>query len=225
MRKLPYSLIAVCLLATSAFGQARDLPTITEALGQLQSHYDSLADFSADFSHTYTGGVLSASDTEFGTMRVKKPGRWRFDYREPEQKIFVCDGFSIHSYFPTDSRVIVSKLPPDGGASTPALFLAGVGDLRRDFTAEFLERPSPNDPAWWIIQLTPTRTDADYEQLTLTIDPQSLAIQQMATTDFQGGISTYTFSNLMENRGLSDTAFVFTVPRGVEVLVDETFIR
>lgn len=225
MRTLPVSLIVVYLSATYAFGQSNDRPPIADVLVQLQSRYASLGDFSADFSHTYTGGVLSASDTEYGTVHVKKPGRWRFDYTDPEQKVFVCDGVSVHSYFPADHRVIVSQLPPDGGASTPALFLAGVGDLRRDFTAEFLEPRNPSDLTWWIIRLTPTRNDADYEQLTLTIDPHSLVIQQMATTDFQGGISTYTFSNLMENRGLSDTLFVFTVPRGVEVLVDDSFTR
>ena len=47
----------------------------------------------------------------------------------------------------------------------------------------------------------------------------------MATTDFQGGVSTYTFSNLKENRGLSDTFFTFAVPPGVEVLTDDSFTR
>ena len=224
MRILSVSLIALLLSAIHAFGQPDRRPAIAEVMVQLQARYAALGDFSADFAHTYAGGVLSVTDTEYGTVHVKKPGRWRFDYTDPEPKLFVCDGALIHSYFPADRQVIVSQLPTDGGASTPALFLAGVGDLQRDFTAEFAEPPDPTDQAW-IVRLTPIRNDADYEHLTLTLDPDSLAIRQMATTDFQGGVSTYTFSNLKENRGLSDTFFAFAVPPGVEVLTDDSFTR
>ena len=47
----------------------------------------------------------------------------------------------------------------------------------------------------------------------------------MATTDFQGGVSTYTFANLQENPGLPDTYFEFDVPQDVEVITDDSFTR
>ena len=195
----------------------------------LQARYDAIRDFSADFAHSYAGGVLRATDVEQGTMHVKRPGRWRFDYTHPEIKRFVSDGQTVTSYFPADRQAIESTLPAGGGSSTPASFLAGDGDLSRDFDARYARlgaRPGPGDPEEaWVVELVPRRDGADYEMLTLAVDPVSLDLRRLAATDLQGGVSTYVFSNLQENQGLSDTFFVFDVPRGVEVVTDDNWAR
>ena len=63
----------------------------------------------------------------------------RWDYTAPEQKLFVSDGVKIYSYIPQDKQVIVAGVPPDDEAATPALFLAGKGNLTRDFTASLVD--------------------------------------------------------------------------------------
>lgn len=216
------ALLLGCAVPAAAGAQALSAPPISALLASLQAHYDGMADFSADFEHRYAGGVLQTTDIERGTVRVRKPGQWRFDYASPEPKLFVCDGATIHSYFPADRQVIVSPLPAVSGASTPVSFLAGEGDLRRDFTARYADR-APEGA--WSIELTPVGIDAEYELLTLTIDPGTLDIVEMATTDFQGGVSTYVFSNVRRNQGLSDTLFAFDVPGDVEVITDDSFVR
>ena len=200
----------------------------------LQARYDAIGDFSVDFTHSYAGGVLQATDVEHGTMHVRKPGRWRFDYTDPEIKRFVFDGRTLTSYFPADRQAIVSTLPPGGGSSTPASFLAGDGDLTRDFDARYADSARPpgglstgagaSDDAW-VVDLVPRRAGADYEMLTLAIDPVSLDLRRLASTDLQGGVSTYVFANLQQNQSLSDTFFVFDAPRGVEVVTDDNWAR
>ena len=91
------------------------------------------------------------------------------------------------------------------------------------FTARYAARPAPDGA--WAVELTPVRGGAGYESLTLTIDRGTLDIVGMATRDFQGGVSAYVFSNVMQNQGLSDTLFVFDVPADVEVITDDTFAR
>jgi outer membrane lipoprotein-sorting protein len=54
------------------------------------------------------------------------------------------------------------------------------------------------------------------------VDPITLRIQALTTRDQQGGDSTLTFSNLKENQGVADKAFVFRIPRGVDVITDAT---
>ena len=212
-----------CLLARPE-AQAPGQPPIDDLVASLQERYASIRDFSADFEHRVAGGVLSTTDVEHGVVRVKRPGQWRFDYTTPELKHFVSDGETVYAHFPNDREVIVSSVPPDAGASNPAAFLAGRGDLVRDFTATHAE--SPDAPrGTWVIRLTPNRTDADYEWLELAIDRSSLEIRRMATADFQGAVSTYVFSNLKENQGLSDNVFAFEIPRDTDVLTDDAFGR
>ena len=223
MQKQWASFVAVILASVSLAGQSGSL-SVDEIVSHLQKRYDTLDDFSADFQHTYAGGLLSTSNIEHGIVHVKKPGRWRFNYSTPENKSFICNGTSIYSYFPEDQQVILSQLPANPRASPPALFLSGVGNLRQDFNVEIQETLTSNGQSL-TLRLTPTVSSADYEFLVLTLNAENYNIEIMATTDFQGGVSTYTFSNLQENTGLSDTFFEFDVPQDVEVIIDDSFTR
>ncbi len=80
--------------------------------------------------------------TERGRLLVKKPGKMRWDYTAPETKLFVSDGVKMYSYIPQDKQVIVSAVPPDDKATTPTLFLAGKGNLTRDFTPSLADAPA-----------------------------------------------------------------------------------
>jgi hypothetical protein len=73
---------------------------------------------------------------------IKKPGRMRWDYSAPEKKLFVADGVRIYSYIPEDKQVVVSPQPHDAETTTPALFLAGKGNLTRDFTPSLVDNPA-----------------------------------------------------------------------------------
>ena len=211
-------LLLVFMLAPAILGaQSRPAP---EALAKsLQQRYDGIKDFSATFVHSYRGGVLRTQTQERGTVSVKKPGRMRWVYTAPEKKEFVADGRKVYSYIPQDRQVIVSDVPPDNQASTPALFLAGKGDIARDFTAAYADTASPGTVA---LKLTPRRAEAEYEYLVVAVDPASLQIRALTTKDRQGGESTLTFSNLKENQGIPDKEFAFRIPRGVDVITDGT---
>ena len=45
-------------------------------------------------------------------------------------------------------------------------------------------------------------------------------VDQPVSTTRQGGRSTFSFSNLKENRNLSDKLFTFQIPRGVDVITN-----
>src|SRR5712691_1767600 len=136
-------------------------PPSPEALARsLQQRYQGIKDFSADFLHSYRGGVLKTQAQERGRVTVKKPSRMRWTYTAPEKKEFVSDGVKIYSYIPQDRQVIVSSVPPDDQATTPALFLAGKGDIVRDFTATYVD---PAILGTLAMKLTPRRAAPDYE--------------------------------------------------------------
>ena len=185
----------------------------------LQQRYQNVRDFSASFTHSYRGGVLRTQTTERGTVAVKKPGLMRWVYTSPEKKEFVSDGKKIYSYLPQDKQVIVNDVPPANQAATPALFLAGKGDISRDFTATAADSSVPGAVA---LKLTPRRGEPDYEYLIVAVDPSTLQIRALTTRDHQGGDSTLTFTDMKENRGLSDKEFAFRIPRGVDVITDGT---
>ncbi|NOT28303.1 MAG: outer membrane lipoprotein carrier protein LolA [Acidobacteria bacterium] len=207
----------LALFVTASAAQERRTP---DAMAKaLQTRYQGIRDFSADFVQTYRGGVLRTQTSERGTVLVKKPGRMRWVYTSPERKEFVSDGQKVYSYLTQDKQVIVSALPSEDQARTPALFLTGKGDISRDFTAAYADNPPAGTT---VLKLTPRRSEPEYEYLMVSLDPATLQIRALTTRDRQGGDSTLTFTNLKENTGISDKEFVFRVPRGVDVVTDGT---
>lgn len=214
---LMMSLVMVLALGWAPAAQAA--PADAAALARaLQARYDRVRDFSAEFTHTYEGGVLRKKVVERGTVQVKKPGRMRWRYSKPEEKLFVSDGRQIYSYIPADRQVIVSAVPAEDRATTAVLFLTGKGNLGRDFAPRIVD-PPPGAPAGAVaLQLAPKHAQRDYDTLTLVVDPGTLIIRMLVAADRQGGRSTFAFAKVKENGGLSDKIFDFRIPRGADVI-------
>lgn len=196
--------------------------TAPELVRALQRKYDTLKDFAADFTHTYRGGTLRTALTEKGRVLVKRPGKMRWDYTSPERKQFVSDGVKVYSYLPADRQVLVSDVPPEDRAATPALFLAGKGSLLKDFTATLGEVPTDAPSGARSLKLVPKTPQPDYDWLILLVDAGTLMLRELVSADAQGGTSRFTFANLKENVGIADKEFEFKIPRGVDVLSDGT---
>jgi outer membrane lipoprotein carrier protein len=190
-------------------------PQLAQAL---QKKYDGIRDFSSDFVHTYEGGVLRKVVTERGRLLIKKPGKMRWEYKSPEEKLFVSDGAEMYSYIPQDKQVIVAPVPPEDQATTPTLFLAGKGSLTRDFTPSLTDLPPGMPAATRALKLVPKKTQREYDWLILVVDPATFDIRGLVTVDAQGGKSSFAFTNLKENVGLADKEFAFKMPKGVDVV-------
>jgi outer membrane lipoprotein carrier protein len=216
MKPFGSAALLVSLLAVSTLGAQSSNATPEELAARIQQRYDTIRDFEANFVQTYQGGLLRTKTTEQGTVAIKRPGRMRWVYTKPERKEFVSNGREVYSYIPRDKQVIISPMPADA-QTTPALFLTGRGHLVRDFVASFTEVPGAATGALGL-KLVPKREDPEVEWLMIAVDPKTLQIQHLVALDRQGGRSAFAFTNLKENRNLSDTIFDFKVPRGVDVI-------
>jgi outer membrane lipoprotein carrier protein len=215
-----YLLAAFAAAAFATPPQVAPAPTAADLARAIQAKYDTVRDFSASFEHRYRGGVLRKEALERGTMQVKKPSRMRWTYESPERKVFVADGTRIYSYFPEDKQVIIAPMPAEAEATTPALFLSGHGSLPRDFEASFAPEADPL-PGSYSLTFVPHRPEAEYDSLTLVVDRDTYRLRKLITADAQGGQSTFTFSDVLENQGIPASAFRFTIPRGVDVVTHE----
>lgn len=214
--QLGLTFVLAAVLAAPVPAQDVPLPPAADIAAALQRKYDGIRDFTADFTQRYEGGVLRRkSIPERGTVYVKKPGRMRWNYKAPEEKVFVSDGTKIQLYVPADKQVIVSDVPPDDQATSAVLFLMGKGNLTRDFTVT--HGPGATESTY-VLRLQPRKRQAEYDWLQVTIDRKSLQIRELTAGHQQGGRSTFEFTNFKENAGVSDKTFAFTPPRGTDVV-------
>ncbi len=214
----------LALLGIGAAAQAPARPPIAEVARSIQRSYENVRDFSADFTHAYAGGVLGQQVTERGSVLIKKPWKMRWTYTDPERKVFVSDGVKLYSYIPQDKQVYVSSVPTRDDTSTPTLFLAGKGNITRDFAVTWADLPeAPRDT--YAVKLVPTRKEQEYDWLILVVDQRTLQLRMLVTIDRQGGRSTVSFTKLKENVNMPDSNFTFQSPRGVEVVYSDSPIR
>ena len=207
--------VLLALLISAAFPGAQAQRPADALAKDVQTRYQSIRDFSADFVQSYRAGVLKTQTRESGTVAVKKPGKMRWTYVKPERKELISDGSKIYWYEAEIKQVTVRDAADQ--ATTPDLFLSGRGDIARDFTASYVDSPIAGTIA---LKLVPRKSEPEYEYLILALDPAKLQIRGLTTRDHQGGESTFAFANMKENRGLSDKDFIFRPPGGVTVVTD-----
>ncbi len=187
-----------------------------EALARaLDARYAGIRDFSADFTQIYKSGLLRrAENRQRGSVKIKKPGRVRWVYTDPDPQEVVSDGVRTYVSLPEDNLVYVQDVPTGEAASTADLFLSGRGNISGDFTPKIVQSPVDGTVG---LELTPVKPDTEYERLILALEPRTLQIRGLVSFDLQGGESTIRFDNLKENTGLDDADFNFRIPRGADV--------
>ena len=214
MNKSSLTAVFLALMAAGPAAQ-NSTPTATEVAATLQGNYNTVRDFSADFTHQHTGGMLRRTLVEQGTLQVKKPGRMRWEYKSPEKKLFVSNGSRLYFYDPENNQVTISEVPRGDQPASAAQFLSGRGNLTRDFDVSFIEGGSADTYA---LKLEPRTEQNQYDWLEIVVDRTTFRIRSLTAVEKQGGRSTFLFSRFKENIGLSDNTFEFDIPRGTEVI-------
>lgn len=198
------------LLAALAGAATPPAPSGEALARRVDARQKSVRDLTARFVQSYRSGVLGREVVERGTLAIKKPGRMRWEYKEPEKKLFVSDGKQFFFYVPADRQVIVKDQAGEQGV--PAFLLAGQGILEQ-FQA-FAEPPLPGRER---LRLVPRKADPEVERIFLDVDAEA-RVRAIEVWDVQGGHSRFQFEDVKENVGVPDAQFRFEVPRGVEVV-------
>jgi len=178
---------------------------------RIEARHQQVSDLTARFVQTYRSGMLGRELTESGKLSIKRPGRMRWEYLDPERKTFVSDGKTFYFYVPADRQVVVRDQAGDRRA--PALLLAGEGGILDQFEAGVESAP----PGRYRLRLTPREPDPDIERVYLEVD-HSYRILAIDVIDAQGNRSAFRFTEIRENVGLPDRLFHFEIPAGVDVV-------
>jgi outer membrane lipoprotein carrier protein len=156
--------------------------------------------------------MLGREIVERGVVSIKRPGRMRWEYKDPESKLFVSDGRTFYFYVPADRQVVVSEQDPS--RSLAARLLSGQGGLLDEFEASLEE---PLEEGVLRLRLVPRQPQADVERAIVDAEPGG-RIRSILLEDVQGNRTRFRFENVRENTGLADRLFRFDVPTGVEVI-------
>ena len=131
--------MTAALLATAS--PATDVKTLAAAVDE---HYNHLHSLQAQFTELYRGSGIER--TESGTLWLKKPGKMRWEYRSPREKLFVSDGKDAWFYVPADHQARKTAARKLDDIRSPLAFLLGKTKLEKELDALSLAPDIPRRP-------------------------------------------------------------------------------
>jgi outer membrane lipoprotein carrier protein len=211
---LPWMLF--CLVTPVISRSETSLETLVAGL---QKTYNDMESLQANFLQTYQSKRFTDSEmSEKGVVYLKKGGLMRWEYREPEKKVFISDGFFYYYYVPADKQIVKTPVDRDVNRQSPALFLTGRGDFVKDFRAEWADpRPGSN-----LVKLIPVQAQPDFDYLIVQIDPVRNLILRLLVVDSLDNRTEYRFTDIRENPPLPANFFKFQAPPGTDVIFQGT---
>jgi len=146
-----------------------------------------------------------------GTMQFSRPGKFRWEYNKPYEQTIVGDGTRLWVYDKDLNQVTERKLDRALGAS-PAALLAGSNEIDKNYTLSNIGSQEGLD---WL-EAIPKTKDTTFERIRLGFGKAGL--DAMELRDQFGQITVIKFADMERNAKLSPEAFVFTPPKGADVI-------
>jgi outer membrane lipoprotein carrier protein len=193
-----------------------DVKTLSTAVDE---HYNHLRSLEAQFTETYKGSGMDR--TESGTLWLKKPGKMRWEYRSPKEKLFVSNGKDAWFYVPEDRQARKESAKKLEDIRSPLAFLLGKARLQKELQGLSLAPDiEPSQAGNVVLRGVPAALGDRISEILLEVSPDN-RIVRLVMQGIDGASTEYRFSDQKENVSIADSRFDFRTPSGTEVIEGE----
>jgi len=201
----------LCFVALGVSALQADV-TIGSLIKQVQDRYNGAQTLSVHFEERYSiQGHPRPAET--GDLVLKKQGKMRWNYTQPQGKLFISDGKEVYLYTAEDNRVEKVPLKDTEDMRAPLAFLLGRLDMRKEFR-DF--RTQPGTGGTWL-GASAKSDRLPYETVEMLVAAEG-EIRELKVRGRDDSLLSFVFDNEKVNPQLSDGLFHFTVPAGAEVV-------
>lgn len=202
------------------FARAQNVSQLARAV---DAHYNHLRSLESDFTEIYRGD--GPERVESGTLWLKKPRKMRWEYRSPNEKLFISDGQAVWFYLPAERQLRKTALRKLDDVRSPVAFLLGKTKLENELRglSKAVDQ-SPLEPGNTLLRGVPqsivSESMAQVSEVQLEITPSD-QIVRIVLMEADGATTEFRFAGWKENLELSDSRFQFSPPPGVETVEGE----
>jgi len=199
--------------------QSGDVPRSSEAealVHGVERAFAQMKDLNADFIQV-DQNALNRSTQASGHLYLMRPRKMRWDYKTPEEELFVSDGKTVYFYVPGDRQVNKEAVKETFDERMPLMFLLGKSNLSNEFRQFELLNTKPFLQGTKVIRMYPKRK-TDIKDVVIEVDPDNYQIRRLLLDHTDGSHLEFTFSNIRTNTGVKSELFDFKIPAGVAVV-------
>jgi len=206
-------MVSVTASILCAAGLAADVKTQAAAV---DAHYNHLHSLEAEFTEVYRGSGMERTET--GTLWLKKPGKMRWEYRSPREKLFVSDGKDEWFYVPADRQARKTQAKKLEDIRSPLAFLLGKTKLEKELRGLSLAPDVPSlAPENVVLRGVPQALADRVSEILLEITADH-RIARIVIQEVDGAATEYRFGDMKEDVAIGDARFNFTPPAGTETV-------
>ncbi len=212
--KLAIFVMAIGLIALRlAAAPAADVKAMAAAV---DAHYNHLHSLEAQFTEQYRGSGMDR--TESGTLWLKKPGKMRWEYRSPREKLFVSDGKDAWFFVPGDRQARKTAAKKLEDVRSPLAFLLGKTKLEKELQGLSLAPDiTPLAAGNVVLRGVPQALADRVSEIVLEITPDH-QITRIVIQEVDGSSTEYRFGEMKEDVTIADGQFKFSPPAGTETV-------
>ena len=194
-------------------------PDVKSLAAAVDAHYNHLKSLQAEFTELYRGAGIERTET--GTLWLKKPGKMRWEYRSPTDKLFVSDGKDAWFYVPADRQARKTPAKKLEDVRSPLAFLLGKTKLEKELQGLSLAPDvSPLQAGDVVMRGVPQALADRVSEILLEITPDH-QIARIVIQEVDGSATEYRFSGQREDVAVGDGKFDFRPPAGIETVDGE----
>ncbi len=210
---IPARLLLILTILMTSIGWVSAAADNTDDIGldRVREFLTSVDSLQANFQQRITDQNGQLVEQATGTVSLKRPGRFRWDYVAPYERVVAADGERVWMYEVDLEQVTVRPMRASLG-ETPAALLAGDPAVLDRFEYQGYEHLE--ELIW--VRLQPGSAAAEFEYIRLGFDQQNLV--QLELGDRLGRSTHMTFSEIQVNQELDDDLFHLDVPENVDII-------
>ncbi|MCH4272488.1 outer membrane lipoprotein chaperone LolA [Kerstersia gyiorum] len=183
-----------------------------DALAQLQAFINGVQAAQGSFTQVVQAEDGSLAPQQQGDFAFQRPGRFRWEVKQPYEQLVLSDGSVLLQYDPDLEQMTQRRVDEAIGAS-PAAILFGSGKLDDNFV--LTPRPARAGMEW--LRATPRQADAGFESLDIGLRDNLPVVLEVR--DGFGQMTRIELDNLRTAGQLDDSLFSFVPPAGTDVVV------
>jgi outer membrane lipoprotein carrier protein len=200
-------------IAGLATAFAADVKSLAAAV---DTHYNHLRSLETEFTEVYRGSGMERTET--GTLWLKKPGKMRWEYRSPREKLFVSDGKDAWFYVPADRQARKTQAKKLEDLRSPLAFLLGKTKLEKELRGLSLAPDvAPLASGNVVLRGVPQALADRVSEVLVEVTPDH-RIARIVIQEVDGAATEYRFGEMKEDVAIADGRFDFKPPAGTETV-------
>lgn len=209
--------LVFCTVAPSAAAQNAALPTVAQAVTNVQGFYNRTSTFSADFTQQYLAKAYNTTKTSNGHVIFSKPGKMDWEYTNPQGNRIVSDGSLLRVYEASNKQMYEQTV---NQSQYPAAlsFLTGQGSLDQNFTFEIHPGAQFGYQGGYVLVGSPKTPTPAYTKVLFYVDAQTSQVLRVLILDGQQNRNRFDFTNAQVNTAVDAAKFTFSPPPGTTIV-------